>query len=193
MRENAISRGQRRESVREFRTGAARGVARAAGTWREERTRTRVREMERGRELKHAAHLAAHSPLSERSPANARRSRPPRLICTWLRSLTTRRGRHGGGDPTIAMTTTTTTVRTPLSFAAYCCTSRRVTTRLRAVSIDMRACARTRARVRGKRLRRKRGAHCSRVAPIKVETRVYPRWTHWGCGRSSDYSANRYA
>lgn len=44
-----------------------------------ERTRERESKM---RGFSHM--LTAHS---ERSPANVRRSRPPRLICTWLRSL----------------------------------------------------------------------------------------------------------
>lgn len=46
--------------------------------------------------------------LIERSPANARRSRPPRLICTWLRSLRTA---ATAAARTTRRRTTTTTAR----------------------------------------------------------------------------------
>lgn len=74
---------------------------RRAHGWRTNGSRAKKTERERDKR--------PPTTLIERSPANARRSRPPRLICTWLRSLRT--AATAAARTTRRRTTTTTTAR----------------------------------------------------------------------------------
>jgi len=94
-KERGRPKGKSRDARACFRHGFRSGAShRSVHLWRKENKRARAREKEREREreskMRGSSHtLTAHS---ERSPANVRSSRPPRLICTWLRSLTVETG-----------------------------------------------------------------------------------------------------